>query len=104
MTNIALAADPWATIDHDPTSNIQATTVHGAALSTSHALAMARADIHSALDADDDHRRLQYALSARDNAGEVLTDPHATRAEHEYAGYYFADAEAIIAQDGDPDA
>jgi hypothetical protein len=28
----------------------------------------------------------------------------ATPAEHDYAGYYFADAEAIIAQDGDPDA
>ena len=77
---------------------------HGAALSTSHALAMARDDIHTAVNADDEHRRLQYALAARDNAAEVLTDPHATRAEIDYASHYFADAEALIAQLADPDA
>jgi len=65
---------------------------------------MARDDIHTAVNADDEHRRLQYALAARDNAAEVLTDPHATRAEIDYASYYFADAEALIAQLADPDA
>ena len=78
--------------------------MHAAALSTSHSLAMARADIHNAINADDDHRRHQYALSARDHAGEVLTQPNATPTELQYAGYYFADAETIIAQNGDPDA
>jgi hypothetical protein len=76
MTN-ALATDPWATTDHDPTSYPQAAIVHPAAMSTSHALAMARADIHNAVNADEDHRRNQYALSARDNAAAVLTDPDA---------------------------
>jgi hypothetical protein len=38
---------------------------------------MARADIHTAVNADEDHRRNQYALSARDNAAAVLTDPDA---------------------------
>jgi hypothetical protein len=104
MTN-ALATDPWATTDHDPTSYPQAAIVHPAAMSTSHALAMARADIHNAVNADDDHRRRQYALSARDNAAAVLTDPNRTPAERQYADYYFADAEALIAQTGgDPDA
>ena len=46
------------------------------------------------------------ALSARDNAGEVLTNPTSTPAERHYAGYYFyfADTQAIIAENGDPDA
>jgi len=45
-------------------------------------------------------------LSARDNAGEVLTNPTSTPAERHYAGYYFyfADTQAIIAENGDPDA
>ena len=49
-------------------------------------------------------RRLQFALSARDYAAEVLSDPTSTPAEMQYAGYYFADAEAIIAQLANPDA
>lgn len=104
-TSHALAKDPWANTDHDPTSYPPANTIHPAALSTSHALAMARDDIHNAVNADDNHRRRQYALSARDNAGEVLSDPTCAAAERQYAGYYFADAEAIIAATGaDPDA
>jgi|JI10StandDraft_1071094.scaffolds.fasta_scaffold18126_6 hypothetical protein len=59
-------------------------------------LAMARQDIHHAVGADDDRRR-QYALSARDNAATVLLDPSSTRREREYAEYYLADAEGIIA-------
>jgi hypothetical protein len=103
-TSHALTTDPWASADHDPTSNPQAHIVHPAAMSTSHALAMARADIHTAVNADDDHQRRQYAISARDNAAEVLCDATSTPAEMQYAGYYFADAEAIIAQTGgDPD-
>jgi hypothetical protein len=100
-----LATDPWASTDHDPTSYPQAAIVHPAAMSISHALAMARDDIHHAISADDEHDRLQYALFARDNAATVLTDPNSARSEMQYAGYYFAEAEAIIAQTGaDPDA
>lgn len=104
MSNTAVAADPWATKDHDPTSQPQAPIVHPAAHSTRLSLALARADIHTAVNTDDDHRRLQYALSARDYAAEVLCDSTSTPAEKQYAGYYFADAEAIIAQLADPDA
>ncbi|EHB53294.1 hypothetical protein [Mycolicibacterium vinylchloridicum] len=67
------------------------------ALSTTHSLARARADIHSAVNADDTHRRRQYALSARDNAITVLLEPTSQPSEREYAEYYLADAEAIIA-------
>ena len=103
MTNTALVTDPWATTDHDPTSHPQAPVVHPAAHSTRLSLALARADIHTAVNADDDHH-LQHALSAREHAAEVLCDPTSTDAEMLYAGYYFADAEAIIAQLADPDA
>ena len=93
MTNIATAHPDDAAI------------VHPAAHSTRLALAMARADIHTAVNTDDGHRRRQYALAARDYAAEVLCDLTSTPAEMQYAGYYFADAEAIIAQTGaDPDA
>ena len=102
-TSHALATDPWASTDHDPTSQPQAPIVHPAAHSTRLSLALARADIHTAVNADDDHHRLQYALSARDYAAEVLCDATSTPAEMQYAGYYFADAEAIIAQHADPD-
>ncbi|WP_006246302.1 hypothetical protein [Mycolicibacterium tusciae] len=99
MTNIATATT-------DPTDHPgDAAIVHPAANSTRLSLAMARADIHTAVNADDGHRRRQYALAARDYAAEVLCDPTSTPAEMQYAGYYFADAEAIIAQTGaDPDA
>jgi hypothetical protein len=102
----SLTTDPWASTDHDPTSYPAATTVVcPPSPSASHALAMARDDIHNALTADDDHRCRTYALAARDTAGQVLTDPNSTPAERESAGYYFADAEAIVAQTGgDPDA
>ena len=66
-------------------------------LSTAHTLAMARADIHSAVNADDDHRRRQYALSARDYAVTVLLEPTSDRNQREHAEYYLADAEAMIA-------
>jgi hypothetical protein len=67
------------------------------ALSTAHTLAMARSDIHNAVNADDDHHRRQYALSARDNAVTVLLEDTAQGSEREHAEYYLADAEAIIA-------
>jgi hypothetical protein len=67
------------------------------ALSTAHSLAMARCDIHTAINADDDHRRREYALSARDNAVAVLLEPNSERSEREHAEYYLADAEVIIA-------
>ena len=99
-TNHAPATDPWASTDHDPTSYPQLPVTQPAAMSTSFALAMARADIHTAVNDVDQHRRLQYALSARDNAAQVLTDPNCTPSERHYAGYYFADAEALIAETG----
>jgi hypothetical protein len=74
-------------------------TAEAADLRTAHSLAMGRADIHNAVNADDDHRRRQYALSARDNAVTVLLEPTSLRREHEYAEYYLADAEAILAAD-----
>ncbi|MGY4646251.1 hypothetical protein [Mycobacterium sp. URHB0021] len=64
---------------------------------TADILATARQDIHNAVGADDDQRRRQYALSARDNAVTVLLDPSSTRREREYAEYYLADAQGIIA-------
>jgi hypothetical protein len=86
----------WASTDHDPLSCYQLPTVHPAAISTSLALAIAREDIHHAAGADED-RRHQHALSARDNAVTVLLDPTSPRSEREYAEYYLAAAEAIIA-------
>lgn len=76
------------------------TIVHPVALSTSMALAMARADIHDAVSADTDHRRTQFAFSARDNAATALLEPASTDLERSYAGYYFAEADAIITQSG----
>jgi hypothetical protein len=105
MASSLAAADPWASNDHDPTGHPQAPVFHPVTLRISHTLAMARDDIHHAIAADDDHCRRQYALSARDNAGHVLSDPDCTPAERQCAGYYFADAEAIVAHTGgDPDA
>jgi len=72
--------------------------VHAAAMSTSQALAMARADMHCAVNSDTDHRRTQYAFSARDNAATVLLSPGSTPIERSYAEYYFVEADTIIAQ------
>ena len=73
--------------------------VHAAGLSAGVTLGCARADLHKAVRArDDEHRRRQYALSARDSAAEVLLDASSTRLECEYATYYFCDAEAMIAE------
>lgn len=66
-------------------------------LSTAHSLAMARSDIHNAVNVDDDHRRRQYALSARDNAVTVILEPTSDRDQREHAEYYLADAEGILA-------
>jgi len=74
------------------------TVVHAAAMSTSQALAMARADIHSAVNSDTSHRRTQYALSARDDATTVLLEPRSTAIERSYAQYYFVEADTILAQ------
>ncbi|KDE97181.1 hypothetical protein Y900_028325 [Mycolicibacterium aromaticivorans JS19b1 = JCM 16368] len=72
--------------------------VHAAALSTNPALACARTDLHTAVRADDEHHRRQYALSARDSAGEVLLEPKSTPLERDYARRYFEDADAMIAK------
>jgi hypothetical protein len=79
----------------------QPAVVHAAALSTSVALASARADLHTAVRADDEHRRRQYALSARDSAAAVLLDSASTRLEGDYARNYFNDADAMIAKAAD---
>lgn len=72
--------------------------VHAAALSANVDLASARADLHDAVRADDDeHRRQQYALCARDSAAAVLLDPASTPLEYDYARNYFSDATAMIA-------
>jgi hypothetical protein len=100
--------DPWANHDHDPTSwadhlaraaggDVEPVR-HSAVITTVHALGLARADIHDAVAAHDDrHRRRQYALSARDYASMVILAPDSTRQQREYAGYYLADAEVLIA-------
>jgi hypothetical protein len=77
----------------------EATVVHGAAMSTNLALAAARAELHQAAAAQDEHRRQQYARSARDNACNVLTSPGCSPREREYAGLYFAQAHAIAEGD-----
>ena len=85
--------DPWANNDHDPTS-AATNTVHRAWITTTHALALARADIHNAVAAEG-HTRRQYALSARDYAAMVMLADDATKSQREYAGYYLADAEIL---------
>ncbi|KKE98138.1 hypothetical protein [Mycolicibacterium obuense] len=79
------------------TNTLAADATDVAALSTAHTLAMARSDIHSAVNADTDHRRHQYALSARDHAVTVLLERTSEPSQREHAEYYLADAEAIIA-------
>lgn len=74
------------------------TVVHAAALSTNTVLASARSDLHSAVQADDQHRRHQYALSARDNAPAVLLEPTSTPLELDYARWYFDDADALLTE------
>jgi hypothetical protein len=78
---------------------VEATVVHGAAMSTNLSLAAARADLHQAAAAQDDHRRTQYARSARDHASSVLTSPGCSPREREYAELYFAQAHAIVEGD-----
>ena len=104
MTTTALASHASRTAQ--PTNNPHTQTGRSVTLSSTHSLVMARDDIHHAIAAADDHHRaVQYALSARDNAAQVLTHPGATAAELHDAGHYFADAEVIIAHHGaDPDA
>jgi hypothetical protein len=87
--------DPWAATDHDPSSHVQPAG-HSAVISTTAALALARADIHDALAADGPARR-QWARSARAFAAMVLQAPDATAAQRELAGYYLIDAAAFIA-------
>jgi hypothetical protein len=103
MTTTALAKQASRSTAQ-PTNYAHTQTSRSHILSATHSLAMARDDIHHAIAADDHHRALQHALSARDNAAQVLTHPGATAAERQDAGYYFADAEVIIAHHGaDPD-
>ena len=59
--------------------------------------AAARADLPAAVQmSDHEHRRQQYARSARDNAAEVLLEPASTPLERDYASRYFDDADALI--------
>lgn len=85
--------DPWASIDHDPTSNTEAVAATREISTTAHTLAKARADIHAAVAAHDDpSRRRQYAQSALDYANTVLTAADATDEQLRYARYYQDDA------------
>jgi hypothetical protein len=76
----------------------RAAIVHAAALSTDPALACARTDLHTAVQADDEHHHRQYALSARDSAAGGLLEPQSTPLERDYARMYFEDADAMIAK------
>ncbi len=70
MPSIATATtDPSNNTAHDPTNHPGAAIVHPAAHSTRMSLALARADIHTEINDDDDHRRRQFAVAARDYAG-----------------------------------
>ena len=83
--------DPWANTDHDPSSGTESHT-------TTQTLALARADIHTAVGAHDDpHRRHQYARSALSYANTVLLAADASDEQRRYAGYYQHDALAMIA-------
>jgi hypothetical protein len=67
-------------------------------MTTTEALAHARADIRAAVAAhDDDHRRKQYARSAAAHAAEVLLAADATPGQREHAGYYLNDAHGMLA-------
>jgi hypothetical protein len=67
-------------------------------MTTTEALAHARADIRAAVAAhDDDHRRQQYARSAAAHATEVLLAADATPSQREHAGYYLDDAHGMLA-------
>jgi hypothetical protein len=67
-------------------------------MTTTETLAQARSDIHAAVAAHDDpYRRGQYARSARDYAAEVLLAGDVTPWQREHAGYYLADANAMLA-------
>ncbi|MDV3133349.1 hypothetical protein [Mycobacterium sp. 29Ha] len=90
--------NPWASTDHDPSSNTEAVTDSSQSHSTTRTLALARADIHTAVGAHDDpHRRVQYARSALSYANTVLLAADATDEQRRYAGFYREDALAMIA-------
>ena len=89
---------PWASTDHDPSSNTESITNSGEIHTTTQTLAFARADIHTAVGAHDDpHRRHQYARSALSYANTVLLAADASDEQRRYAGYYQHDALAMIA-------
>jgi hypothetical protein len=89
---------PWASTDHDPSSNTESIANSGEIHTTTQTLAFARADIHTAVGAHDDaHRHRQYAHSALSHANTVLLAPDATDEQRRYAGYYQEDALAMIA-------
>lgn len=89
---------PWASTDHDPSSNTESVTNAGEISTTTRTLALARADIHTAVGSHDDpHRRRQYARSALSYANTVLLAADATDEQRRYATYYQEDALAMIA-------
>lgn len=89
---------PWASTDHDPSSNTESVTNTGEIYTTTRTLALARADIHTAVGSHDDpRRRLQYARSALSYANTVLLEADATDEQRRYASYYQEDALAMIA-------
>ena len=90
--------DPWANTEHDPSSGTESHTNTGAIHTTTQTLALARADIHTAVGAHDDpDRRHQYARSALSFANTVLLAGDASDEQRRYAGYYHEDALAMLA-------
>jgi len=88
--------DYWASTDHDPTSHTE-TARHLAAITTAHALALARADIHDALAAATTTCRCSYAHSAYTYATTVLRAADATPHQRRLASYYLVDAHVLLA-------
>jgi hypothetical protein len=85
--------DPWASTDHDPLDAPQPSAATPA-LSTAHALLLARADITDAV-AHTGEARHAYANSSARFAAAVLAARDATDTQRELATYYLADAEIL---------
>jgi hypothetical protein len=85
--------DPWANTDHDPLDAPQPPTATPA-LTTGHALLLARADLADAV-AHTGTTRHAYANSSAGFAAAVLHAADATATQRELATYYLADAEIL---------
>ena len=87
------SVDPWANTDHDPLDTPQPPTATPA-LTTAHALLLARADLADAV-AHTGTTRHAYATSAAAFAAAVLAAADTTATQHELATYFLADADIL---------